>query len=225
MEYLDSKILESFIIEGEDLTSANEGIAHDLASVVIPGIILVGGSIAYTKYLEKKEDKMKAQKKSDTKKKDEEEKYALIEELNDKYHFMASTDAYNKFIDSILSDMEKDIKKMVSAANRDSKRFQAIADELKSRWNYSDNEIKALGLGPNYYKCRDEGDYWNIIEDQDVACIDDLHYVITDALEAKAMQDKRYKLITLSNGDGDEGCVYYDYYSYETMKKKYPDFN
>lgn len=222
MNNIDSKVLESLLINEEDLIPANEGIGQDLASIFIPGIILVGGALAYNKYLEKKEDKMKAQKNAAAKKKYEEENYVFIKELNNRYHFMVSNDAYNKFINSILSDMEKDIKKMVSVANRDSKRFQVIADKLKSKWNYSDNEIKALGLGANYYKCYDVDDYWVIIEDQDVACVDDLHYTITEALNAKAMQDKRYNLVSLSNGDGDEGCVYYNYFSYETMKKKYP---
>lgn len=227
MEFVDYKCLESLLIEGEenlmidinDYDIANEKISSATAEL-IAGIIMAGGAIVYQKYKENKTKSQSIIKNQNAEKQRQSKISEDIRELDNKYHFMASSNDYDKFIKSTLNDIEKDIKKMVNVANRDTKRFNAIKEKLKKN-GFDDMEIKALGLGPGYYKCIDSlEDYWIIIEDQDVACVDDLHYAITEALEAKATQDKRYSIFNFTNGDGDEGCVYYSYPSYEQIKKR-----
>lgn len=219
-KFVDSKVLENLMIDEDIIVTEASSATIDL----IGGAILIGGALAYTKYKEGKKEKQRTINSQQLKQQRDTKAFTDFKDLNEKFNFMESKESYNKFIQKILDDMENDIKKMVATANRDKARFEKIKNKLRDTFDYSDSDIKQLRLGPGYYKCYTDGDdYWVIIEDQDVACVDDLHYAIVEALEAKASQDKRYSLISLSNGDGDEGCVYYNYSSYDALKKKYPN--
>ena len=59
-----------------------------------------------------------------------------------------------------------------------------------------------------------------IIPDQDIALCCELHWNIAEKLNT--LNDPNLTFVSFSNGDGDEGCVYFNYLPYNIVFERYP---
>lgn len=94
----------------------------------------------------------------------------------------------------------------------------ALLNLLKYIRNYEDKVDKSLlpEFKPGMFDSDfdDEG-YWVILNTQDMACACDFHWEIADALKMKYSNP----IISFHNGDGDEGCVYINYPTYDDLQR------
>lgn len=177
-------ILESLISDGEAI--ANEGLKETLFKVI--GV-------------KKKHQVTNASNKTEPKQPE------IIDTLKEKYNLNDQSTKKN-FKDKLLRDTETKIKKMVAVANKDKVLFDSLKKKIIDEYGEEEKYLISQ-LKPGYFTAEEEGDYWVIIENQEVAIECDLHYQIAEALNKLKSTDDRYNFIHFSNGDGDEGCVYY----------------
>lgn len=228
MEFVDYKCLESLLIEGEEI--AIEGLSEktkgNLTIGAIGMAILAVIGLNISDYKKDKIYKSQVKANNEIKKKN-------LEIVNNKYNLSTmSENDYKQFISKIQKESESYIKKMVNKANHDSEYIKSVRNKFIERYkdpdtgeleSYDKETLKYLKSG--YFKADWDADgYWVIIEDQDVATSGSyLHCDIAEALNAKYSELSTSKIIEFSFGDGDEGCVYFNYVSYETMKKKFSE--
>lgn len=213
---MDSKALESFLIPEDNIATED----------LIDGIINVTNFILTPLYKIRDYDKNKAEK-AEAKLKDEQRKKKLQEEINNlvalnkRYHFLDSESNYNKQLKIAYDFAGKKIRQYVNIANKDTKAFNELKSEvLKKYGNDSTTQALIKELKPGYFTCQDEGEYWSIIPDQYIALCCDLHYNIAERLNE--LDDINLIFASFTNGDGDEGCVYFNYLPYNILFEKYP---
>lgn len=174
-------------------------------------------------------DKFKSLKNNKKSEKIDPEKKKKFEIANNKYKFSTmNKDQYENFINKIQKEAESYIKTAVNKANHDIEYLKKVRSDfaeynaLMNMETGDSGDNKTLkSIKPGYFKCRWNGEYWEIIEDQEVANCCDLHCNIVEALNNKYSELSSAKIVWFSYGDGDEGCVYFDFASYESMKKKF----
>ena len=174
-------------------------------------------------------DKFKSLKNNKKPEKIDPEKKKKLEIANNKYKLSTMTeDQYENFINKIQKEAESYIKTAVNKANHDIEYLKKVRNdfvEYNSLINMEtgdSEDIKTLkSIKPGYFKCHWDGEYWEIIEDQEVANCCDLHCNIVEALNTKYSELSSAKIVWFSYGEGDEGRVYFDFASYESMKKKF----
>lgn len=202
---MDSKCLESFLIPEEIATES--GISDIIGPAILLAFIGLGGL-----YKQHKEENAKAKANKVAADKQKAEKEATKKALYEKYN-LDDPKAKEAFEKSLMKDIDNKIKKMVNAANKNIKLFEELKKKVLELY---DNDKSACNdilseLKPGYFKADyDNEGYYVIIEDQEVACICDLHCDIVEALECINSKDDRYYFASFSFGDGDEGCVYVD---------------
>ena len=182
--HANSKVLESLLIPEDNLDIANEGL-KDLFSKII--------GVRQNNYNKPNKDKSSE----------------FINSLKDKYNLNDEV-SKKKFKDKLLSDTELKIKKMVAIANKDKEIFDKVKASIIKDYGDSEKEL-IKSLKPGYFTVYEEGDNWVIIEDQLVSIYCDLHDDIAESLNKLKTTDERYNFISFNTGDGDEGCVYYDW--------------
>ena len=174
-------------------------------------------------------DKFKSLKNNKKPEKIDPEKKKKLEIANNKYKFSTmNKDQYENFINKIQKEAESYIKTAVNKANHDIEYLKKVRNDF-AEYNALMNmetgdsvDNKTLkSIKPGYFKCRWNGEYWEIIEDQEVANCCDLHSNIVEALNNKYSELSSAKIVWFSYGEGDEGCVYFDFIQYENMKKKF----
>ena len=180
-------ILESLIIDGNYII-ANESLKEALFKII--GV--------------KKKPQL-----TSTPTKTESKQPKIINTLKEKYN-LNDENCKKAFKNKLLSDTEIKIKKMVAVANKDKSLFDALKKKITDEYGESEKYLISQ-LKPGYFTAEEEGDYWVIIENQEIAIECDLHYQIAEALNNLKSTDDRYNFIYFSNGDGDEGCVYYNW--------------
>lgn len=140
------------------------------------------------------------------------EKEATKKALYEKYN-LDNPKARDAFKKSLMKDIDSKIKKMVNTANKDTELFEDLKKEILERYNNDKSACNDIlrELKPGYFKADYDNDgYYVIIEDQEVACVCDVHCNIVYALSCLSSKDDRYYFTSFSFGDGDEGCVYVD---------------
>ena len=173
-------------------------------------------------------NKFKSLKNNKNSEKIDPEKKKKFEIANNKYKFSTmNKDQYENFSNKIQKEAESYIKTAVNKANHDIEYLKKVRNDFAEynsliNMETGDSEdIKTLkSIKPGYFKCHWDGEYWEIIEDQEVANCCDLHCNIVEALNNKYSELSSAKIIWFSYGDGDEGCIYIETCSFENMKKK-----
>ena len=161
---------------------------------------------------------------------------AVFDKLDTKYKFSSMTkDQYYEFTNKMDDQIENDIRKLLKPLNS-----KEVLNEIKERyinklqkWYSADpktlkEEIAEANriFKPGLFKLVENGgDYICIIDgDQDVRCscyAAGINNDIAEALELKYAEFANAGLFSVGIGDGDEGCVYPYFISYETMRKRY----
>lgn len=198
MKFVDHKCLEALLIEDYDI--ATEGrIAEMLLSAIGRGNL----------YQKRETEKAKAKANKAFADKQKAEKEAAKKALYEKYN-LNDPKAKEDFKKLLMKDIDSKIKKMVNVANKNAKLFEETKKKILDRYDNDESECRDLlkVLKPGYFKAEYDGDYYLIIEDQEIACVCDLHCDIVEAL--RCISDDRYQFASFSYGDGDEGCVYVD---------------
>ena len=157
--------------------------------------------------------------------------------LDTKYKFSAMTkNDYNKFIDNMYDEIIRDISKMLKPLNSKeilNKYKEKYISKYKKMASYSsnphkyDDDIKDADkwFRPGLFKivANDIPDYVCIIDgDQEINTF--CHAVCEDVAEALELKYSEFcaaGLFGVGTGDGDEGCVYPEFVSSETMRKRY----
>jgi hypothetical protein len=107
--------------------------------------------------------------------------------------------------ETLITNIKSDIKKIVQEFKTDPKVTTKIKKSLKADIEKGDSADYRLVYD-------DQGDYIEIIDgDQSVKI--SLHWIISDienAIEIKYKKEISLRLVSISTGDGDEGCIYVD---------------
>ena len=174
-------------------------------------------------------DKFKSLKNNKKPEKIDPEKKKKLEIANNKYKLSTMTeDQYKQFISKVQKEANSFVKQMVSKANHDRGYIINLRNEFIKE--YKDKDTGKLDedskellsyIKPGYFMSNWDNDHWEIIEDQLIALICDLHTEIVESLNSKYPELSDAKIAWFSYGEGDEGCVYFDFASYESMKKKF----
>lgn len=212
MNSFNSNRLESLLIAEEGFGKLDDDAkAAFLSLLLTSGLIGIFGGLAA--YKQRKVEKKQAATlhANDNKKKDEFVKF------NNQYHFenMSETE-YDKYIQSVIANADKDVKAIVKAANKNKEYINSCKEKYIR--NYKDKVDKSLlpEFKPGmFYSDFDEEGYWIIMDSQEMADACDFHYEIADTLRMKYSNP----IINFDNGEGDEGCVYIDYPTYNGLQR------
>lgn len=213
MEYINSKCLESLLIAEEGFFDKMDDDAKSafLSLLVTTGIIgIFGGYSAYKQYKAEKAGKSSLHRSQNN-------KQSEFAKFNSQYHFEnMSKPEYDKYIDNTIKSADKDVKTIVSTANKNKEYINKIKEKyIRTNEDNIDNDVLVSFKPGMFGSTFEEGYYWVIIDDQDVAGVCDFHYEVADALKMKYSNP----IISFDNGDGDEGCVYIQYPSYDGLQR------
>ena len=228
-----SDVLESYLIPAEEALSQET--KESLASIGIMTVIVaaLGISQKFKEHKQRKADKAAADRvnrESQIKLKE------AFKKVDQKYNLSSmSKDEYSKFVNKKYDEIIKDIEKILRPLNN-----RKIIEEYKStyiadlkKWaeeandpHKYDDDIKEANFyfKPGLFRIEENciPDYVCIIAgDQAINthCGDVCDKVAT-ALEVKYSEFCDAGLFGVGTGDGDEGSVYPEFVSYETMRKR-----
>ena len=213
---MNSKVLESFLIPEEKIATEDlfDGIMNVTNFILTP-------LYKIRDYNENKDKRAEAKLRDEQRKKQLQEDINNLVALNKRYHFLDSESNYNKHIKNAHAFADKKIRQYVNLANKDAKAFAELRSKvLKAYGDDVASESQFKYLKPGYFTCQDEWDYWIIIPDQDIALCCELHWNIAEKLNT--LNDMNLTFVSFSNGDGDEGCVYFNYLPYNIVFERYP---
>lgn len=218
------------------LIPANEALSdkakESLASIGIMTVICAALGISQKLKNRKKEKEEKAKNKAIQEKHDQALKEAF-DKIDKTYKLSSmSKDEYRAFLKKMYIQVENDLRKILKPLNSkevlDRLKEDYINDvksyykddpnKLKQEISYANNTFK-----PGLFKIYDNaGDYICITgTDQDINVIcSGVIGGVADALELKYSDFCDAGLFSVGTGDGDEGSVYPDFVSYETMRKR-----
>ena len=217
------------VINARKYSKASESFSSDSSIVtedLFDGIINVTNFILTPLYKigdynENKDKRAEAKLRDEQRKKQLQEEINNLVTLNKRYHFLDSESNYNKHIKNAHAFADKKIHQYVNLANKDAKAFAELRSKvLKAYGDDVASEPLFKSLKPGYFTCQDEWDYWVIIPDQDIALCCELHWNIAEKLNT--LNDPNLTFVSFSNGDGDEGCVYFNYLPYNIVFERYP---
>lgn len=218
------------------LIPANEALSdkakESLASIGIMTVICAALGISQKLKNRKKEKEEKAKNKAIQEKHEQALKEAF-DKIDKIYKLSSMTkDEYRAFLKKMYAQVENDLRKILKPLNskevldrlkedyiNDAKSYyKDDPNKLKQEISYANNVFK-----PGLFKIYENaGDYICITgTDQDINVI--CSGVIADVAEALELKYSDFcdaGLFGVGTGDGDEGCVYPDFVSYETMRKR-----
>ena len=222
--------LEAYLIPANEALDNNS--KEKLAEIGIMAAIVavLGISQKFKNRKLKKEQDAKNKVTSEAREKFMKEAFAKVDQ---KYKLSSMTEQeYKNFINKFLDQLEIDLKKILKPLNS-KENINAVKDsyikdlknwykdnpkELENEIAYAEREFRP-GLFKIVENC---GQYICIIDgDQDIntACgsvVDE----VAEALELKYSDFVDAGLFSIGTGDGDEGCIYPEFVSYETMRKR-----
>lgn len=207
------KYNKSTVIATESLATAIGGPA-----LLVSLLYVIGVNIRdYKKNKEKKEwEKKEKLKRVENAKNKDPNKKSENELLIEKYN-LNDPEALKKFKETMLKDTELQLKKMVRVLNKDKSLFDKIKQTYSEAWkddiDVIQDELDELKPNTNYFVVKREGDYyWAICQNQMVASYSGVCWDLAEAMNSLHLKDNRYALMAFDAGDGDEGCVYADFY-------------
>jgi hypothetical protein len=203
-------IREGYTLDGVDYRQLNESVVASIAGLTVVGGILFGMIAGAAKLDKMTDDRIAANPKHPMHKEVVARRKAIEDYKNRKAGNSSNSkvsdaeiEAFkkNNSAEKIHAEMRTDLKKMVAEAKKNTE-IQAKCKQTLAK--------KDLENGKFSITYNDEGDFIEIIKgDQEVKSA--LHWLIKDfeaALKAKYADAIKYKVVELSSGDGDEGCLY-----------------
>ena len=205
-EYIASIMLEAAnLLKEDNYDSLNEGINGKLILNSILALSIIGGGIYVIGSEYKKEKERKLDKKN--KKLEELKNKSKIKYTNNTFHDNQFIESISKKTITINNDDElrdyiiKDIHKLVSACNKDSKTKEKIKESLIDYYG-SEEEYKKNSDFKGLY-VEDELDCISIINGNRIDR-SALNWLVDDMID---VLEKKWH-INIDNGDTDNGCIY-----------------
>ena len=222
--------LDSYLIPAEEAMSDDS--KATLASMGIMAVIVaaLGISQKFKQRKLEKESKSKSYAQQESREKFLKESFQKIDQ---KYKLSSmSKDEYKDFIIKMEDQIEIDVRKILRPLNSKEVLNKLKEDYIKGCKNwfkddpkYLESEIKNAenSFRPGLFKIvENAGEYiWIVGGDQSInthcgGIVED----VAEALELKYSDFVNAGLFSVGTGDGDEGCIYPYFVSYETMRKR-----
>lgn len=243
MRYSD--ILESYLIPAEEGAWLNElkdtakSQIKEAGKEILPMFsafaIMCAALGIYSKYKDYKDKKDRQAKTNASNEAHERAMKEAFTKIDSKYKFSSMTkNEYRAFTAKMDDQIEDDIRKLLKPLNSKDILNKIKEEYIKKLHHWYDDDSKTLReeiaeankiFKPGLFKLVENGgDYICIINgDQDV-CSSCYGFGINDdvaeALELKYSDFVNAGLFGVGTGDGDEGCVYPEFVTYETMRKR-----
>ena len=225
-----AKTLESYLIPANEALSTETKDA--LVSIGVSAAIFaaLGISQKLKDRKAKKDQLAKNKANNETREKALKEAFAKVDQ---KYKLSSMTkDEYKKFIAKMEDQLEIDVRKILKPLNSKELLNKLKEDYINDYKDYYKDDPKKLEseiayaereFRPGLFKIYENAgqDICIVGSDQDISmtCMGVVSDV-AEALELKYSDFVDAGLFSVGTGDGDEGCIYPEFVSYETMRKR-----